>query len=129
MLPRPIGGSPFVIAELHAASADDLQTTFDITLKQAHLQIVPAIEVLPGSIEHRLAIGGGRQFARQIQQLVGLFLGFPQRLQLAALACGQVAGKRRHQQKEQRSQYIFFSLDAEGEVWRDKQKIIRQEGH
>ncbi|MNP54807.1 hypothetical protein D3C76_1493970 [compost metagenome] len=63
MLPGPVGCGPLVVVELHAGSTGNLQAPFHIALKQAHLQIVPAIQMLSGGIEYRLAVSGGGQLA------------------------------------------------------------------
>jgi hypothetical protein len=42
------------------------------------LQVTPAVEVLRGGADHGLTIRGGGEFARQVEQLGGLFLGIAQ---------------------------------------------------
>ena len=41
-------------------------------------------------------------------------------------ASGKVAGEGRHQQEKQQRQHVFFALDAERKIGRDKQEVIRQ---
>ncbi|MNS64719.1 hypothetical protein D3C72_978570 [compost metagenome] len=57
--------------------------------------------MLRGSADHRLAIRRGSEFARQVEQFSGLFLGVAQGLQLPTLTRREVAGERRHQQEKQ----------------------------
>jgi hypothetical protein len=44
-------------------------------VEQAHLHVLPAVQVLAGGAEHGLAVGGHGEFARQVEQLAGLRLG------------------------------------------------------
>ncbi|MCY1420637.1 hypothetical protein D9M71_362640 [compost metagenome] len=127
VLPGPIGSRPFGVAEGAGFPAGHLQLAFGVALQQAHLGVLPAVQVLAGSLEYGLAVGGYRQAARQVEQLAGLRLGLAQRLQLATLARGQVAGERSHQQKEHQGQHVFFALDGEREVGRYEQEVIGQE--
>lgn len=126
MLPRPIGGGAFSFGEGQRAAGLDLPATLVVAIDQAQVQVAPAFQMMGRRTDHRLAISGRREFARQVEQLTGFFLSIAQRLQLSALAGSEVAGERRHQQEEQQGQYIFFALDGEGKIRRDKQKVIRQ---
>ncbi|MNC47460.1 hypothetical protein D3C75_965230 [compost metagenome] len=127
MLPGPIGSRPFGVAEGAGFPAGHLQLALGVALQQAHLGVLPAVQVLAGSLEYGLAVGGYRQPARQVEQLAGLRLGLAQRLQLAALAGGQVTGERGHQQEEHQGQHVFFALNPERQVGRDEQEVVGQE--
>ncbi|MNF93669.1 hypothetical protein D3C84_763530 [compost metagenome] len=126
MLPGPIGGGAFGFGEFQRATGFDFPARLTVAIEQAQLHVFPAVEVLRGGADHGLAVGGGGEFARQVEQFGGLFLRIAQRLQLPALARGEVAGERRHQQEKQQRQYVFFALDAEGKIRRNEQKVIGQ---
>ncbi|MNO97745.1 hypothetical protein D3C76_894650 [compost metagenome] len=127
VLPGPIGGGAFGFGEFQRATGFDFPAVRSVAVEQAQLYIIPAVEVLGCRADHGLAIGGGGEFARQVEQFAGLFLGVAQGLQLPALACRKVAGEGRHQQEEQQGQDVFFALDAEGEIRRNEQEIVGQE--
>ena len=126
MLPGPIGGGALGFGELQRPTGFDFPAALTIAIEQAQFQVGPAVEVLRRSADHSLTVGGGGEFARQVEQFAGFFLGVAQGLQLSPLPRRQVAGEGRHQQKEQQSQHVFFALDAEGESRRNEQKVIGQ---
>ncbi|MNM67889.1 hypothetical protein D3C81_794330 [compost metagenome] len=126
VLPGPFGSGAFVVAQRIGFAAGQAQQALAITFEQAHLQVMPAVEVLAGRVEHGLAVGGDGQPTRQVEQLTGLRLGFAQGLQLAALTGRQVTREGGHEQEEHQGQHVFFALDAEGEVRRDEQEVVSQ---
>ncbi len=91
------------------------------------MHITPTIKVLGSRADHGLAVGGGGEFAGQVKQFSGLFLGIAQCLQLPALARREVASEGRHQQEEQQGQHVFLALDAEREIRWNEQEVVGQE--
>ena len=126
MLPGPVGGGAFSFGEGQRATGLDLPAALSIAIDQAQIELVPTLQMVGGGTDDSLAVGGSGELARQVEQFAGFFLGIAQRLQLAALACGEVAGQRCHQQEEQQGQHVFFALDGEGKIRRNKQKIVSQ---
>ena len=127
VLPGPIGGGALGFGEGQRAAGLDFPTALAVAIDQAQIQVAPAFQVVRCRTDHRLAIGGGGEFARQVEQFAGFFLGIAQRLQLSALSCGEVAGQGRHQQEKQQRQHVFFALDGEGKPRWDKQEVVSQE--
>ncbi|MNV02215.1 hypothetical protein D3C71_924450 [compost metagenome] len=126
MLPSPIGGGTFRFGELQRAAGFDFPATRAVAIEQAQLQIAPAFEVVRRSTDHSLAVGGGGEFARQVEQFGSFFLGIAQGLQLSPLPRREVTGKGRHQQEEQQGQHVFFALDAEGKIRWNEQEVVGQ---
>jgi hypothetical protein len=121
----PLRGRQFGGRERHRPALGHLPALL-AALEQTDVQPRPTLQVLRGCTEHRLAVGRRSQQSGQLQQLRGVRLGFAQGAELLALTRGQVAGERCHQQKEQQGQHVFLTLDAQGEIGWDEQKVVRQ---
>ncbi|CAH0282639.1 hypothetical protein SRABI112_03964 [Pseudomonas mediterranea] len=75
VLPGPVGRRAFGLGERQRLGGLDLPATLAISIEQAQLQVVPAIEVLRSGADHRLAVGGSRELAGQIEQFASFLLG------------------------------------------------------
>ena len=75
------GGGAFGFCEVQRRTGLDLPIAMRVPIDQAKLQIAPAFQMMGRRTDHRLAVSGGGEFARQVEQLAGFFLGVAQRLQ------------------------------------------------
>lgn len=96
MDPGPVGSDPLLVGKLPLHAGLGLPLVIDLT-EQVDLDILPAVELLNGGGQHRLAVGGDGEFTRQLRQQVGFLLGIAQCFWLAPLAYHQVAGEAGHE--------------------------------
>ncbi|MNO69773.1 hypothetical protein D3C76_606320 [compost metagenome] len=126
VLPGPVGGGALLLGELALHAGLDLPLAVGMA-EQTDFQVRAVAQLLRGGGHHRLAVGGGGELARQVEELAGFLLGIAQGLQLPALAGGQVAGEAGHEEEEQQGQHVLLALDGQGEMRRDEQEVVGDE--
>ncbi|MNQ80722.1 hypothetical protein D3C85_957140 [compost metagenome] len=128
MLPGPLRRCPFLVGEQALDARLHLPDAVAATGQQADFHVRPGAELLHRDVQHGLAVGGGGELAGKLQQRGGFRLGIAQGIELAALARGQVAGKRGHEQEEHQRQHVLLAGDGQGKGGRDEQEVVGDEG-